>query len=142
MHLRKWWNARLLVAVMLSVLLVSCATYRTVRSTAPVDSTAAPPAEGMKIAGYTTTDGVYHRFEGTVRAEGDSMAFYSPAKAEKGLELEKPEQSFRLARAEVFSAKNIAGTDIVLTTLLVVVLAAGVMLMLVAGAMSSEESMM
>lgn len=124
------------------LLLASCATYKTVRTSGPEAVTAPADPDALKIAGYTTIDGVYHLFEGTVRVEGDSLAFFKPGAKEKGLELAKPEQSFKLATADVFSVKQVTGTNYVLTTLLVVGMSTLVLFMVAAGAMASDESMM
>lgn len=127
---------------LLALTAVSCATYRTVPTSEPAALTAPAGEGGLRIAGYTTSDGVYHRFEGTVRVEGDSLEFYAPPTKEKGLVLEKPEQRFVLAGSEVSSVRHISGTNYVLTTLLVAVMAAGVLFMMAASAFSGDESMM
>ena len=51
-----------LAVAMLPVLLVSCATSRTVKTTEPADLAAPPGTDGLKVVGYTTTDGVFAVF--------------------------------------------------------------------------------
>jgi hypothetical protein len=133
----------LLLATVLTALLASCATYKTIRTGEPTPLTLPEGKDALPITGYTTTDGVYHLFEdGTVREEGDSLVFYSPPVKEKGLEVAKPEKSFKLARADVFSLKQIDGTNMLLTTLLVAGVTVVVLFIGAWGAMSSDESMM
>ncbi len=92
-------------ALALLALLASCSRHAVV-STAEPGNLAAP--EGMTafpVAGYTTTDGVFHQFDGTVRVAGDSLEFYAPGREARGLELAKPEKSFKLALVAVTSVK-------------------------------------
>lgn len=128
--------------VALLAVLASCSTYRTLATADSQSMTAPPGKEGVRITGYTTTDGVYHRFEGSVRIDGDSLQFHAPAIEARGLELPKPEKSFRMALTEVTSVNSLAGTNVIGTVLLVAAITGVVFVFAAAGAMSSEESMM
>src|SRR5262245_43897720 len=84
-------------------LVTSCTSVQDVpvsEVTKPVVAAGHDPA---RITGYTTRDGAFHRFEGTVRADGDSLEFFASAQKGKGLEVARPETQLRLAAADVQS---------------------------------------
>ena len=101
-------------AVVLLMLVMSCTSAHDV----PVSQVTKPvvPAghDPVRITGYTTRDGAFHRFEGTVRADGDSLEFFAPAQKGKGLAVARPETQLRLAADDVDSVKyfsaNILGS--------------------------------
>lgn len=58
---------------------------------------------GAEISGYVTSDGVSHKFSGTVRLEGEEFVFQHATRKQRGELVGTPEPPFRLPRAEVVS---------------------------------------
>lgn len=92
-------------ACLVLLALVSCARHATVLTAEPANLAAPEGLQALPISGYTTSDGAFHKFDGTVRVEGDSLQFYKPGRDARGLELARPEESFRLALAGVTSVR-------------------------------------
>jgi hypothetical protein len=93
-------------ACLVLVALVSCTKHVTVLTSEPANLVAPEGLQALPITGYTTSDGVFHEFNGTVRVNGDSLEFYAPGRDARGLELAKPEKSFKLATGGVTSVKT------------------------------------
>jgi hypothetical protein len=83
-------------------------------------------AEGRSITGFITNDGAYHRFQGWVKVEGDSLLFHGPPRKN-----EYGEASHRMATTEVttllgkeFDTARVAGVSAAVLLNVAVVLGA------------------
>ena len=136
-------NPALSLALAVTMTLSSCSVYRVVdppsRTDAPTTATrftkfARPP--GQKVAGYTTTDGRWHEFDGRAFAEGDSMTFHRPARDRERMMPQEPATQVRVALHDLASVRSEA-TDPERTTLFVVGMGALAALFYVMGSLAS-----
>jgi hypothetical protein len=82
----------------------SCAAYRAVMPDEPRLTENAARAGGIIVAGYTTSDGRYHRFDGTLTLEGDSLVL-TPRAPVMRVTAGSPQGVISLAKADVVSLK-------------------------------------
>jgi hypothetical protein len=108
---------------MLLVSLTSCAAHRVVSIGDRSLDTTSGLAHRARVAGYTTSDGRYHRFDGYLRLAGDSVVLVQPSIRSRTLEADSRERTVVLARDQVLSVKVAEGVDIPKSVLLGTILA-------------------
>jgi hypothetical protein len=96
----------------LSAGLSSCAVHRVVVPADPRLTEKTGRADRVVVAGYTTTDGRYHRFNGYLALTGDSLVLTHPATSGMGFLASSPESVVVLPREGVLSVKLYRGVSI------------------------------
>jgi hypothetical protein len=73
--------------------------------------------QGMRVTGFVTNDGMYHRYDGWVKLQGDSLAFHgNPSHNEHG------QADSLVATAQVTTLFTRETTDLKVTRAMVIVL--------------------
>lgn len=103
-----------LLFILLPATLISCAAYRVAEGPSLTEGN---DGSRLRVAGYTTTDGHHHSFDGYLRSAGDSITFVAPPHRSSGLSAVNPERVVILPRDQVASVTVQDGTDVPLSIL-------------------------